>query len=367
MFDGGQLQRLKPLLLFWSVYTLIFIVFTSTLKYTLPFLLGFLLAVAIQPFLRLIKRVLHLPPGAAAAVSTLLVYVLIFGLLSLLGFWLIREIDGLLRYLSSIDWEKAAAPLSWIFDRLGEYIGKIDADFIRRNQEQMLKLLQSGAGMLSAVLSAAVAILTSLPALVTMLLVLVCSTFFFSRDMKKAAAHLSGLLTAGAAAHLRSASRQGAAIGLRCAAAYLFLCVVTCLETFFLLSFLHISYPLVFGLAAGAADVLPVVGPGLVYLPLAVAMLLSGRPFCALALLVGWLVFSLVRQILEPKLISSSVNVHPLAMLAAVYISLIAGNILLIFYFSFLFLLYRAFTLTGALPSLFPEAKAQGDKENKSL
>ena len=59
-----------------------------------------------------------------------------------------------------------------------------------------------------------------------------------------------------------------------------------------------------------------------------------------------------IRQVVEPKLVSSTVKVHPLATLAAVYFSLVGRNIWILFYVLGLCTLYGAFRDTGALPSL---------------
>ena len=59
-----------------------------------------------------------------------------------------------------------------------------------------------------------------------------------------------------------------------------------------------------------------------------------------------------IRQVVEPRLVSSTVKIHPLASLAAIYFSLVARNLWVLFYVLGLCSLYAAFRETGALPPL---------------
>ena len=62
MFDKFQLNRLKPLFLFFFFYTISFYLFTITLRFTFPFLAGFLLALILQPLIRLLRDRALPPP-----------------------------------------------------------------------------------------------------------------------------------------------------------------------------------------------------------------------------------------------------------------------------------------------------------------
>ena len=88
-------------------------------------------------------------------------------------------------------------------------------------------------------------------------------------------------------------------------------------------------------LAAGLAalvDALPIFGAGTVLVPWALWSLLDGDWPLALGLLILYGVVTLVRTLLEPKLVGKRVGLHPLAALAAMYVGFqvfgVAGMIL---------------------------------------
>ena len=56
MFQKSEIKRILPLLLFFLCYTLLFIIWVKTFFYTLPFLLGLILAILIQPFIGFLEK-----------------------------------------------------------------------------------------------------------------------------------------------------------------------------------------------------------------------------------------------------------------------------------------------------------------------
>lgn len=365
MFDRQQITRLKPLVIFLSAFTVLFYLFSISLKYTFPFLAGFLLAMIVQPLIRALKGRLHFKPGLAAALSTLIVFVILFGLLFLLGYWLIYEISNLINYISTADLGKLTAPVNSILYQLGDYLSKIDANFIQQNKDQILSIAQSGVGLATTILSSALHFLTSLPAIFTMFIVMIFSTYFFSKDMGKMKGYAVSLVSRDTAVSLRSASRHGANMSGKYIASYLLIYFITFVETLIVFTALGIPYPLVLSLVTGFADILPVLGPGTIYIPLAVIYLFSGDLFRAVVLLVCWLLITALRQIIEPRIVSSSINIHPLTILAAIYFALIANNFWILIYFSMLILLYQVLTQVGLLPKLFEKTPEEGPQESK--
>ena len=146
---------------------------------------------------------------------------------------------------------------------------------------------------------------------------------------------------------------------------YLFLYFLTFCQTCVIMAVLGVPYPLLIGFLTAVADVLPVLGPVFVLAPVAVYQLLIGQYARALGIAIGWLVITFIRQVVEPKLVASSVKIHPLATLAAVYFSLVAQSFWVLFYVLGLCALYGAFRETGALPAL-GEVYQEAPKETKS-
>lgn len=87
MFSLKSWKRLAPLLLFFLGYSLLFFLWVKTFLYTLPFLAGFLIALAVQPVIGFLQKRLKLPHGPATLAATILALVVLCGGLALLGCW----------------------------------------------------------------------------------------------------------------------------------------------------------------------------------------------------------------------------------------------------------------------------------------
>jgi predicted PurR-regulated permease PerM len=90
-----------------------------------------------------------------------------------------------------------------------------------------------------------------------------------------------------------------------------------------------------------------VLGPGTVYVPLAVIFILQKNYIGGVVLLLYFLLTVILRQILEPRVVSSGVKVHPLVVLAAIYFSIVSMNIWVLFYVISLFMVFRVLNAAG--------------------
>lgn len=363
-----QLARRKPLLLFFVAFTAGFLLFAITLKFTFPFLAGFLLALLAQPMIRWLKKYLRFPGAAAAALATIIVYAIMFGLLALIGYWLINEISNLLIYITKFintDIKSITAPINTFLSQLGTSLKRADSNFVKQNQDKIVSIIQGGAGTAKEIFVAILNFLTSLPAIITMFIVMIFSTYFFSKDMVSIKGYVLSLFSDETAGSLRSYSRTGISFSGRYICSYLFIYFITFLETLAVFYALGVPYPLVLSIITGIADVLPVLGPGTIYIPLAIIYLIKADFFRAIALFVCWLLITAIRQIIEPKIVSSSINIHPLTMLAALYFALMADNFWVLIYFSVLIISYKILTQAGTLPHLLTGEFTQPPADKK--
>ena len=99
----------------------------------------------------------------------------------------------------------------------------------------------------------------------------------------------------------------------------LLLMVISSACSMFFFYCLELPYPILSGLLVGFFDLIPVFGPGCVYLGLAIYHLWLGNSRIALALAIGYLILLLLRQWGEPHLLSDRLGLHPLAALMALY------------------------------------------------
>lgn len=360
MFQKAEIKRILPLLLFFLLYTLLFFLWVKTFFYTLPFLLGFLIAVAVQPLILFLDKKLRWNHTLSTTAVTILTLAAVFGVLTFLGIFAVQEITAFIVKFSNGGFTEFSEPVTRFLERAGSFFGEFDLGFLEQNQQEIMDLLKDSMDLILSFLGTVLAVVTSLPTVITMFLVVMFSTFFISRDMKKLRAWGKRILSESTVFHVKSAAENSSSAGRKYLLSYLLIYFITFCETYVIMAVLNVPYPLTISIITSVADVLPVLGPGIVFTPLAVYQLLIGQYPRAFGILIGWLVITCIRQVVEPKLVASTAKVHPLAMLAAIYFSLVGQSIWILFYVMGFFMLYSTFRETGALPSLTaPEEKTK--------
>ena len=91
-------------------------------------------------------------------------------------------------------------------------------------------------------------------------------------------------------------------------------------------------------LIIGFVDALPIFGSGTVMLPWAIFTAFMGDIRLAIAIFVLWAIMSIVRQFIEPRIVSGQIGIHPIFTLIAMYtgfrfigvIGMLLGPIILI-------------------------------------
>ena len=101
---------------------------------------------------------------------------------------------------------------------------------------------------------------------------------------------------------------------------------------------LRVDYAITIALLIGIVDILPYLGTGLVFVPWIIYSAFSGDIHLAIGLGVLYVIVLVQRQLMEPKILSSSIGLDPLATLVALFVGfkivgflgLIIGPVLLV-------------------------------------
>lgn len=81
----------------------------------------------------------------------------------------------------------------------------------------------------------------------------------------------------------------------------------------------NIEFPLTIAIGIALVDALPILGSGTVMVPWAIISGINGDIKLGIAIIVLWLIMSIVRQIIEPKIVSNQIGIHPIFTLIAMY------------------------------------------------
>lgn len=302
---------------------LAYCVFRFAFPILLPFLLAWLIAWPLRPLSQKIARRTHLPQPVCAvvlllgavALGTWGISLAVGRLLSELGDFVSRLLSGggLADAMDSVSVWLEAVSLKWDIDL--------------PNGEGRQKLYEMAAGMLESLLSAVAAglpelvarIVSSLPNALFVTFLTVIAGYYFCVDWERISAHVTALIPHRWHQRLHAARMRGRELFGRYVKAYLQLLAITFALLLAGLLILGVDYALLLALLIAVLDLLPVLGVGTVLLPWSVVMLIGRHFYVGFGLILLYLVITLVRQALEPRLLGKSLGLHPIAMLLATY------------------------------------------------
>jgi sporulation integral membrane protein YtvI len=311
-------------LFFQYLWPLVARLVVAGIKVVLPLLLAYLVAVILGPALDLLERRFRINRTWGTLLLLVIFLALLGGLLFLLVSNLIRELLQLYQQLTVISQGLGPLNLSLLTDRLRLFLTELHlpADMVQNilnSYQQVFDLLKNSVRFMLAQLFYLV---MSLPHYLFLLILLVLSSFFFTRDQRAIKANMFRLIPE----HRQAIFRRVLSGVNRALQGYLrtelSLILLTGLESLIGLMILGVSFPHVLAIVAALCDLIPVAGIALLYLPWALWLLFAGNLRLGLGLLVLYGIISLARQLLEPRMLAHSIGLHPLTTLIAIYIGL---------------------------------------------
>lgn len=292
------------------------------LPIAMPFLLAALLAFAAEPLVQGLRKLLHLPRGLAAGIGVTVALLLTVLLLLALCALLVRELGALAGVLPDLESATVSGLDSlelWLLSMAQKAPGGISPILVHGVEG----MFSSGSavldGITSRLLNLATSVLKALPDSALGLGTWVLATFMLSARLPKIRAwtrdHLPKAWHEKYAPYLQTLKKTVS--GWLIAQAKLVGVTFCILTVGFLL--LQITHPILWAAATCLVDILPVLGTGTVLIPWSIVCFLQGDSLRGIGLLAIYAVVSLLRSVLEPRLVGKQLGLDPLITLLAIY------------------------------------------------
>lgn len=321
------------------VYTAIFVgLYYFIVKYALGYIFPFIVAAALSMFLqkpvRAITKKLRIKAHSAVSIIlVLLIVVLTLGTIIAVLYGLINELKDFFAYLfgyfSSVsEFIKTAEEFTMnlvvklprgISDTIGGYV----TDFFDKIGTQSSGIDLS---VLSAPISGAWHVVKGIPSLFLSILVTVISCVFMTSDYETIKNMLLGMVSNKNREKLVNTKRTTTKGVAKLFKAYATIMLITFTEMFIGLSFMKLigaytgGYIAIIAFVTCIVDIIPVLGTGTVIIPWAIYCFISGDVGLGIGLIVLYAVITVLRQIIEPKLVANQVGLPAIVTIAAMFI-----------------------------------------------
>jgi len=329
-------ERMKQFLLkaaFGAVCALLlWILGRYLIGWFLPFLLGFLIAYILRPMAKFITKHSGMRARSASIVSAVVFYAILGTLLWVLGAYLFGRVQQLGQRLPEL-YETGIQPmLQNMRSRIGEITGdRRIGGLIGAGATGALDIVNDALGGMAASASKwGMELLGKLAAVIPMLAIgvifTVASSVLICADYEKVCRKIIGLIPQnqrGLVLQVRDYLLE--ALG-KTFKAYLILMTITFAGLALGLGLLRVRGFLIAAGLIALLDFLPIIGSGVVLLPWAAYFFLTGQTGTGLGMIALWVAVSVLREVLEPRVVGRQIGLHPLATITAMYAGLkIAG------------------------------------------
>ena len=343
-------KKIRPffsLIIFLLVFTISFLIIIGTLKYTIPFIIGLITASILKkPTEAIIKR-FNIKGNFAASISILIFYIITVTLLGIGVMYFCSEIKDLATDGYQYLYENGSEINTFVQDSLSafENIDESILESLKININKFISDISNYALEFSMnIVNYIIGVISALPYIISVIIFAILSSFvFLKKFIKKDSSDIKSTeyINENEIEKFLKIIIEIKDIIFKYIGTYSILILCTFIITFIGFGILRIPYTLLLSLICMILDLLPVVGMIMVFLPLIAIYFVTGKYITVIFLIILFCGIMITRNILEPKLLSSSLELSPLSVLVAIFVGVNAGGFKGMIYLMALFISFN--------------------------
>jgi sporulation integral membrane protein YtvI len=306
------------------VLTLVYVAVKYALGFIMPFIIALIVVAAFRPISKAINKRVKISKGILSVILTLILYLAVAAVVVWLTFRLIALVKGALNVVPSF-YQTAVAPtlsnvVTYAEDmlRLAPVEWGIDFDVLRNDlmtgaYNMALSVSQQGASIITGATR-------SLPMTLMNVLFTVVLSFFVSIYYDDMMSFFRNQLSEKAFAFVSETRVIFVDTVFKYIKAYIILMLVTFTELSIGLTILRTPRAIAVGAVVALFDAMPFFGTGGVMVPWAIIEFIAGDYSYAIGLIVLYAMVTIVRNIIEPKVVGDQLGINPILSLMAIYL-----------------------------------------------
>lgn len=334
MLDEKTSKMLKFLIYVAFIGVLIFALI-GAVKYVLPlvypFVIAWIISLLLHPVVSFLEKHVRIP----RKLSISLLVITAVALISTAAYFLVTQLLGELQILA----ENILAQVTELRenpDLVDQRIEKIDSfvpfisvadplkNFWDNLDEKIINLLASSAkNITDDILPLLMTVVSGFADLLLNFIIIVVACFYMTIDYKKISSFISEQFSDNARKIFTIIKEEFFETTGKYLKAYSIILFITFTELLVAFLIIDIKYAFLLALIISLVDILPVVGTGTVLIPWSLFLIFVSKDYyTGIAILVTYLIITVIREIIEPRIVGSYIGLYPLVTLVAMYVGL---------------------------------------------
>jgi len=308
-----------------------------------PFILAYFTALALDPFSKWFVKKVKIKRTAANSIT----FLIFLGIIGLFGYLIINKIYVQLIDLLSFFQENASGIQIWFMDAtkyIQDTISLLPYDTANQINQFIAQSISNltQINFVAKVGSYTLSLSTAIPNFFFLTLIYLISVYLFSFQLDNIHDRFYSLF--------KESSRIKATMvlgDLRKATygflkAQIIMSTITFIISFIGLMIIGVKYSAVIAFIIIIVDILPILGTGSILMPWALFALIRGNMFLGIGLVVLYLVITIVRRAIEPKILGERIGLGALTTLISIWVGFKVMGVLGVFLFPLAFIFIKA-------------------------
>ncbi len=332
-----QLENRKNFLVnFTFIITVLGVIYFALkfmLAYLLPFMIGIFISYLIQKPAELLSKKLNIKKGICAAALSVVSFLILLAVFSVLVWIIVSQANSLINSVA-----KNTNTLKLMYEKTGELLKRFTNDIPSDMQSVIKNLLTDFVGEFATktgtfLTGSVTALIKKMPTLFISVIVTFVATCYISKDFDRLKKFFKNMIKVNTYKNILTIKTILFECCFKFLKGYLLIILITFFELLIGFLLLGVEHFLLLALLISLIDILPIFGTGTVLIPWSVILFLQEKYFFAIGILILYLLVTVVRNIIEPKIIGDKIGINPLFTLLAIFLGLrlagIAGMIIL--------------------------------------
>ncbi|MBI4856754.1 MAG: sporulation integral membrane protein YtvI [Acetobacterium woodii] len=306
------------------VVAIVYLIFKYAISLLSPFILAFLIAYVLKGPAKAISRWTKLPNKLVSFILVLVFYGGAGILIALVGVKLISILSNTFTALPEIYEYQLRPFLLTTFDGIEQTVFLIDpalVDVLNTASEQLVNYLGDNVTSISLTFVSFLSdFATSLPGFLIKVLLMVIATFFMAVDYEVLSSFVLRQFSEKTNEIIQTIKNYIVNTLFVVIRSYALIMSITFVELSVGLSIVGIDNPILIAFFIAIFDILPVLGTGGVMIPWTIMTLIQGDYQTALGLLMVYVFVTIIRNIIEPKIVGGQLGLHPVVTLISMFL-----------------------------------------------
>lgn len=319
-----KLERQRAFIIRFVFILILLILVYVGIKYVfpllMPFILGMIVAVSFRHVIDKVEKKTHIKRTFISIVLLLVFYGILGFILSMIGIQFFGFISSLFKSLPATYQNSFLPALQIVTNDISDKWPEMKPYLDTFVKDINMTIFNYISNVSSKVVSTVTGIASQVPTLLIKLIFTIVSSFFFTIDYYKISGFfMSQFSEARKPMIIKMKNNVTGTLG-KFAKAYTTIILITFVELSLGFWIMGIPTPYLFGGLVAIIDIMPILGTGAVIIPWSIIAFILGNTKIGAGMLILYITITVVRQVIEPKIVGQQIGLHPIVTLILMYV-----------------------------------------------